>query len=61
MPSKLKRFPDNSYSIILNFDTRDNRKECVDSGEYKELYGKLASLVIDYNCKMEIVNHPKIK
>jgi len=61
MPSKLKRFPDNSYSIILNFDSRENREECIHSEDYKEIYSKLAAIVIDYDCKIEIVNHPKIE
>ena len=61
MPSKLKRFPDNSYSIILKFDSRENREECIDSKEYGQINAKLASLTLKYQCKIEYVNHPKIK
>lgn len=61
MPSKLKRFPDNSYSIIINFDSRENREECIGSKEYGKIYSKLASLALRYPCKIETVNHPKVK
>ena len=56
MPSKLKRLPNNSYTIILKFENEEDRIECLNSKEYKEILGKLASSIgINYNCKIEYI------
>ena len=56
MPSKLKRLPNNSYTIILKFEEEADKTECLNSKEYKEIIGKLASSIgINYNCKIQYI------
>ena len=41
MPSKLKRLPNNSYTIIIKFETTKDLEKVMNSEEYKKIYEKL--------------------
>ncbi len=51
--SKLKRLPNNSYTILINFENIEERNECINLKEYKEIISKLKSLGSKYNCKVQ--------
>ena len=58
MPTKLKRLPYNSYTIVLKFETDDERDECIQSEAFLKAYGKLLSKIgITYNCKIEPITN----
>lgn len=58
MPSKLKRLPYNSYSIILKFENGEERDQCIRSEEFKEVFGRLASKIqLKYGCKIEPIKN----
>ncbi|MHA1294678.1 MAG: hypothetical protein ACTSQJ_18735 [Promethearchaeota archaeon] len=53
MPSKLKRLPYNSYTIILKFENAEDRDKCIHSEEFQKIYGKLLTKIItNYDCKI---------
>ncbi|MHA1488415.1 MAG: hypothetical protein ACTSRI_02030 [Promethearchaeota archaeon] len=59
MASKLKRLPNHSFTIILKFDKREDRNECIHSEKFKKVYSRLASLLIaNYNCSIENIIYP---
>jgi len=58
MPSKIKRLPYNSYSIILKFENVEDRDKCIQSEEFENVFGKLASKTqIKYGCKIESIKN----
>jgi len=58
IPSKIKRLPYNSYSIILKFENADDRDKCIQSEEFENVFGKLASKIqLKYGCKIEPIKN----
>ena len=58
MPSKLKRLPNHSYSIILKFENGDERDECIQSEEFEKIMGQLGSkIIVKYNCKIDPIKN----
>ena len=53
--NKYKRLPENSYSLILRFQNKKDRDDCINSKEFKEIYGRLATLLINYNSSIELI------
>lgn len=53
--NKFKRLPENSYTLILKFGSKKERDDCINSEEFKEIYGELATLLINYNSSIEII------
>jgi len=53
--ARFKRLPENSYSIILKFKSSDDRDDCINSKEFKEVYAELATLLINYNSSIELI------
>ena len=52
MPSKLKRLPNNSYTIIIKFETAEDLNNVLNSEEYKKIYAKLNTVINDkFNIK----------
>ena len=53
MPSKLKRLPNNSFTIIIKFGNIEDRDDYMNSEEFKKVYGNLLSkILIRYQCKI---------
>ena len=53
--ARYKRLPENSYSIILKFQNKKDRDDCINSEEFKDIYGDLAKLLINYNSSIELI------
>ncbi|MHA1488414.1 MAG: hypothetical protein ACTSRI_02025 [Promethearchaeota archaeon] len=53
--SRLKRLPENSHTIILKFEKKRNRDDCLNSGEFQKILGELSSLISSYNSKIETI------
>ena len=53
MSSKLKRLPNNSYTIIIKFENIEDRIECMNLKEYKELIRKMCSVAKEHDCKFK--------
>ena len=51
--STLKRLPNNSYTIKINFESIEERDECMNLKEYKDLINQIKSIATDYNCKVQ--------
>ena len=58
MPSKLKRLPNNSCTIILKFENSDDRDNYINSEEFKKAYGELLPKILTkYGCKIGTLIH----
>ena len=58
MPTKLKRLPYNSFTIILKFEDDEKRDECILSERFQKLYGNLITkIATKYNCKIEYITN----
>lgn len=58
MPTKLKRLPYNSFTVILKFENDEKRDDCILSDKFQELSGQLASKIASfYNCKIEYIKN----
>lgn len=54
-----KRLPQNSYTIIFNFPTKEDRDKFVEDDEFKINYGNLNSLANKFNVKkIEAIPNP---
>ncbi len=51
--STLKRLPNNSYTIKINFESIEERDECMNLKEYQELINKMKAIAKDYDCKVQ--------
>lgn len=59
MPQNMKRLPQNSYTIIFNFQTKEDRDKFVEANEFKNSYGNLNSLANKFNVKkVETIPNP---
>jgi len=57
MPSKLKRLPYHSFTIILKFESKDDKDQCTQSDEFDKVYAKLAMKTRKYGCKIEPIEN----
>ncbi|MHA1149397.1 MAG: hypothetical protein ACTSR8_14265 [Promethearchaeota archaeon] len=58
MPTKLKRLPYNSFTIILKFENDEMRDDCILSKEFQTLIGQLITKVTSkYGCKIENITN----
>ena len=55
VPTRFKRLPKNSHTIILKFGTKKKRDECINSEDFKDVFGEIARLLINYNSSIEVV------
>ncbi|MHA1149398.1 MAG: hypothetical protein ACTSR8_14270 [Promethearchaeota archaeon] len=53
--SNIKRLPEHSHTIIFKFESKKARELCVNSEDFKELYAEMAKILINYNCRIEII------
>ncbi len=56
--SRLKRLPMHSFSIILSFGSDEERDKCINSKEFKEIFGKLTASALsqtNFNMKIETI------
>ncbi|MGQ4875981.1 MAG: hypothetical protein ACTSVV_14200 [Promethearchaeota archaeon] len=49
LPTRFKRIPKNSYTIIFQFTKKKDRDECINSEDFKDAFGELAKLLLKYN------------
>jgi len=55
----MKRLPQNSYTIIFNFRTKEDRDKFIGDNKFKKSYGNLNSLATKFNVKkVETIPNP---
>ena len=54
-PTRLKRLPLHSYTIIIKFENNDDKDKCIHSKDFKKAYGELASVLVDFNSRIETI------
>ena len=55
LPSKYKRLPPTSHTIIIHSLRKKDRDKCIKSEEFRNTYGELAKLLLNYNSSIEII------
>ncbi len=53
--SKFRRLTSKSHAIIIHSARKKDRDGCINSEEFKTLYGELAKLLLDYNTNIETI------
>ena len=53
--NRFKRLPENSHTILLRFTHKKDRDDCINSEDFKKVFGELATLLINYNCSIETI------
>lgn len=53
--TNIKRIPENSYTMIFKFENKKERDECLNSEDFQDIYSEIAKLLINYNCRIELI------
>ncbi len=54
-PNKYKRLPPTSHTIIFHSSRKKDRDDFINSEEFKNAYGELAKILLNYNSSIEII------
>ncbi|MHA1294679.1 MAG: hypothetical protein ACTSQJ_18740 [Promethearchaeota archaeon] len=49
IPTRFKRLPKNSYTIIFQFSKKKDRDECINSEDFRNMFGELTKFLLNYN------------